>query len=100
MNMATVLIGKPAPAFAAESTFGRISLEQCRGRGVVLYFYPKDNTPGCTAETEGLPAGGRAGNVTGATWGLDSGALTSGAESGSSKYSSVGCNAATCGVCD
>ena len=52
--MATVLIGKPAPAFSAESTFGRISLEQCRGRGVVLYFYPKDNTPGCTTETEGF----------------------------------------------
>ena len=52
--MATVLIGKPAPAFAADSTFGRISLEQCRGRGVVLYFYPKDNTPGCTTETEGV----------------------------------------------
>jgi len=52
--MPTVLIGKPAPAFAADSTFGRISLEQCRGRGVVLYFYPKDNTPGCTTETEGF----------------------------------------------
>ena len=52
--MATVLIGKPAPAFAADSTFGRISLEQCRGRGIVLYFYPKDNTPGCTTETEGF----------------------------------------------
>ena len=48
--MATALIGKPAPAFAADSTFGRISLEQCRGRGIVLYFYPKDNTPGCTTE--------------------------------------------------
>ena len=52
--MATALIGKPAPAFSADSTFGRISLEQCRGRGVVLYFYPKDNTPGCTTETEGF----------------------------------------------
>ena len=52
--MATALIGKPAPAFAADSTFGRISLEQCRGRGIVLYFYPKDNTPGCTTETEGF----------------------------------------------
>ncbi len=50
MNIA--LIGKPAPAFTAESTFGHISLEQCLGRGVILYFYPKDNTPGCTTETE------------------------------------------------
>ncbi|NDY83928.1 peroxiredoxin [Orrella sp. NBD-18] len=45
-------IGKPAPAFQAESTFGVISLAQCQGRGVVLYFYPKDNTPGCTTETQ------------------------------------------------
>ena len=46
------MIGKHAPAFTADSTFGRISLEQCLGRGVILYFYPKDNTPGCTTETE------------------------------------------------
>jgi len=45
-------IGKPAPAFAAESTIGPISLEQCQGRAVVLYFYPKDNTPGCTTESQ------------------------------------------------
>lgn len=50
--MTTTLIGKPAPAFQAESTFGIISLAQCKGRGVVLYFYPKDNTPGCTTETQ------------------------------------------------
>ncbi|RYF54959.1 MAG: peroxiredoxin, partial [Comamonadaceae bacterium] len=45
-------IGKPAPAFAAASTIGPISLEQCQGRAVVLYFYPKDNTPGCTTESQ------------------------------------------------
>ncbi len=45
-------IGKPAPLFSAESTIGTISLEQCRGRAVVLYFYPKDNTPGCTTESQ------------------------------------------------
>jgi peroxiredoxin Q/BCP len=44
------IIGKPAPLFTADSTIGQISLEQCRGRAVVLYFYPKDNTPGCTTE--------------------------------------------------
>ena len=44
-------IGKPAPAFNAESTIGPISLAQCAGRAVVLYFYPKDNTPGCTTES-------------------------------------------------
>ena len=43
-------IGKPAPHFVAESTIGTIDLSQCRGRAVVLYFYPKDNTPGCTTE--------------------------------------------------
>ena len=40
----TPSIGKPAPLFTAESTIGPISLEQCQGRAVVLYFYPKDNT--------------------------------------------------------
>lgn len=47
----TTRIGKPAPAFNAESTIGPISLAQCAGRAVVLYFYPKDNTPGCTTES-------------------------------------------------
>jgi peroxiredoxin Q/BCP len=46
----TPTIGKPAPLFTAESTIGPISLEQCQGRAVILYFYPKDNTPGCTTE--------------------------------------------------
>jgi peroxiredoxin Q/BCP len=50
--MSIVLIGKPAPGFSAQSTFGEISLERCFGRGVIIYFYPKDNTPGCTTETE------------------------------------------------
>ena len=50
--MAQPQIGKPAPGFTAESTFGTITLEQCKGRGVVIYFYPKDNTPGCTTETQ------------------------------------------------
>jgi peroxiredoxin Q/BCP len=45
-------LGKPAPAFTVQSTIGQITLQQCLGRAVVLYFYPKDNTPGCTTETE------------------------------------------------
>ena len=45
-------VGKPAPAFSAQSTIGPLSLDQCRGRAVVLYFYPKDNTPGCTTESQ------------------------------------------------
>lgn len=50
--MSIVLIGKPAPSFSAQSTFGEISLERCGGRGIIMYFYPKNNTPGCTTETE------------------------------------------------
>ena len=50
--MSTIQIGKPAPSFTAQSTFGEISLAGYLGRGVVLYFYPKDNTPGCTTETQ------------------------------------------------
>lgn len=46
------VLGKPAPAFTVASTIGQITLQQCLGRAVVLYFYPKDNTPGCTTETE------------------------------------------------
>jgi thioredoxin-dependent peroxiredoxin len=43
--------GKPAPAFSLDSTNGqKISLKDFKGKKVVLYFYPKDNTSGCTAE--------------------------------------------------
>jgi peroxiredoxin Q/BCP len=41
----------PAPEFTALTTDGRkVSLSEYRGRHVVLYFYPRDNTPGCTKE--------------------------------------------------
>ena len=44
--------GDLAPAIEAVDQNGdRISLEEYRGKKVVLYFYPKDNTPGCTAES-------------------------------------------------
>lgn len=43
-------IGDPAPAFDEESTHGRRRLEDYRGKWVVLYFYPADETPGCTTE--------------------------------------------------
>ena len=40
-----------APAFTGEDQNGEtVSLDQYRGNKLVLYFYPKDNTPGCTAE--------------------------------------------------
>jgi thioredoxin-dependent peroxiredoxin len=43
--------GQPAPAFSAPADDGRVvTLESLRGRHVVLYFYPKDDTPGCTTE--------------------------------------------------
>ncbi len=43
--------GIPAPAIAAKDQDGKIvTLEEYRGRKVVLYFYPKDDTPGCTKE--------------------------------------------------
>jgi peroxiredoxin Q/BCP len=43
--------GKPAPDFELDSDTGeRVKLSGLRGRPVVLYFYPKDDTPGCTTE--------------------------------------------------
>ncbi len=43
--------GQPAPDFSLDSTTGRpIALADLRGKKVVLYFYPKDDTPGCTTE--------------------------------------------------
>ena len=47
-----VTVDKGVPDFAAPATGGDFRLADQRGRTVVLYFYPKDNTPGCT--TEGL----------------------------------------------
>jgi peroxiredoxin Q/BCP len=43
-------IDKNVPDFTAESTAGPVKLSAFKGRTVVLYFYPKDNTPGCTTE--------------------------------------------------
>ena len=44
--------GKKAPAFALKDQDGRTHrLSDYAGRPVVLYFYPRDNTPGCTKET-------------------------------------------------
>ena len=43
--------GDPAPAFRLPSTSGReVALSELRGRKLVLYFYPRDDTPGCTRE--------------------------------------------------
>ncbi len=44
-------IGQPAPDFSLNTTTGRVfRLSALRGRHVVLYFYPKDDTPGCTTQ--------------------------------------------------
>jgi len=46
-----VVIGEKAPEFTLEADDGRrVSLKDYLGKKVVLYFYPKDNTPGCTSE--------------------------------------------------
>jgi thioredoxin-dependent peroxiredoxin len=45
-----VTLKKKVPDFTAESTGGTFKLAEQRGKSVVLYFYPKDNTPGCTME--------------------------------------------------
>ena len=46
--------GDKAPAFTAETDEGTISLKDLKGQNVILYFYPKDNTPGCTKEACGF----------------------------------------------
>jgi thioredoxin-dependent peroxiredoxin len=44
-------IGDPAPAFSVLNEKGEtVSLKDFRGQWVILYFYPKDDTPGCTKE--------------------------------------------------
>lgn len=52
-TLATALpdLGTPAPTFTASDQEGhRVSLGDFAGKWVVLYFYPRDNTPGCTKE--------------------------------------------------
>src|SRR5262245_1354908 len=47
--------GKPAPDFELESDAGdAVRLSELRGKPVVLYFYPKDDTPGCTTQACGI----------------------------------------------
>ncbi len=46
----TTILDTAAPDFTAPSTDGEISLKALKGKAVVLYFYPRDNTPGCTTQ--------------------------------------------------
>ena len=48
----SVTVGQPAPGFSLPSDDGSVSLEDFRGRLLVLYFYPKDDTSGCTSEAK------------------------------------------------
>jgi len=48
--------GDQAPDFDLETDQGRVRLADLKGKAVVLYFYPKDDTPGCTNEALGFSA--------------------------------------------
>jgi peroxiredoxin Q/BCP len=53
----SLTVGSKAPNFSLPATDGReISLESLKGRKVVLYFYPKDDTSGCTLEAQNFQA--------------------------------------------
>jgi peroxiredoxin Q/BCP len=47
----TVAPGRKVADFSAEGTGGAVRMSGLAGRALVLYFYPKDNTPGCTTES-------------------------------------------------
>ena len=52
--MTTLKIGDKAPGFETKDQYGKtINLEDFKGKKVVLFFYPKASTPGCTAEVWG-----------------------------------------------
>ncbi len=58
--MSKLKVGDPAPDFSGVDQYGnQVALKDFRGSRLVLYFYPKDNTPGCIAEACSL----RDGNV-------------------------------------
>ena len=47
--------GKAAPLFTLKDANGdKVALKDLRGRNVIVYFYPKDDTPGCTKEACGF----------------------------------------------
>ena len=52
----TLAAGDAAPAFDMPTDTGQVSLRDLKGKTVVLYFYPKDDTPGCTMEAQGFTA--------------------------------------------
>ncbi len=50
--MSQVSVGNPIPAFTVQSTAGEFTEQQLSGQWTVLYFYPKDSTPGCTTQAQ------------------------------------------------
>jgi peroxiredoxin Q/BCP len=54
--MTNVVEGAPAPDFDLETPDGRVKLADFAGRTLVLYFYPKDDTAGCTKEAQEFTA--------------------------------------------
>jgi peroxiredoxin Q/BCP len=50
--MAELKVGDLAPDFKGDSTEGELSLDRFKGHNIVLYFYPKDMTPGCTIQAQ------------------------------------------------
>ena len=46
--------GDNAPSFEGETLKGKVSLNDLKEKNIVLYFYPNDNTPGCTIEANGF----------------------------------------------
>lgn len=54
--MSKIEVGSRAPDFTLDGTGGTWSLQDAAGKQVVIYFYPRDNTPGCTQEGEAFAA--------------------------------------------
>jgi peroxiredoxin Q/BCP len=54
--MSNIDVGKKAPQFTLEGTGGSWSLSDAAGSPAVIYFYPRDNTPGCTQEGDEFAA--------------------------------------------
>ncbi len=48
----TVEVNSPVPDFTAPATQGEFNLKAHAGKNLVIYFYPKDSTPGCTTQGE------------------------------------------------
>ncbi len=56
--MGLIQTNQPAPDFSLQASTGQdVSLADFRGKNIVLYFYPKDDTPGCTIEACGFRDG-------------------------------------------